>query len=274
MKRLFFRFLLLNLFLMMGIGAFAVSVSYSNGVATLNFDEDPDVSLWDSSGNPNNWNLINVIDGNFTRMVVKGTVTATDIENIFKLNKFDQNKSNQMLDLYEANGLTLSALSNVQMKAAKIVLPKGMELPATSVYENSGSKWNQGNLRYVCAVADDGTVSVGGGNFNNRNGENAIKNDLEANAFPFSEATQIVLAGTYTSADEAAVNAFNAAHAETTYQDGVLTLAEGDDTSTTLPQVVQEKGASGATKVVFPDGSVWENGVLTVHSYRKSNENR
>ena len=237
----------------------AVSVTYSDGVATLNFDEDPGVSLWDSNGNPNNWDLINRINSDFTKMVVLGSnVSATDISRIMNLNKFDQNKANQTLDLSDAKGFTVAELSDVSLKASKIILPKGTELPATSVYENSGSKWNSGNLRYVCVLGDDGTVSVGGGNFNNRNGENAIKNDVDANVYPFSEASKIELAGNYTSADEEAVKTFNANNVQTTYKDGVLTLASGDDTAETLPAKVQELGAFEATKVIFPDGSVWE----------------
>ena len=45
---------------------------------------------------------------------------------------------------------------------------------------------------------------------------------------------------------------------------GTLTIGPDDDTSAKLKEFVQTYGADNIKKVVFPDGSVWENGKLTV----------
>lgn len=45
---------------------------------------------------------------------------------------------------------------------------------------------------------------------------------------------------------------------------GTLTIGPDDDTTAKLQEFVQTYGADNIKKVVFPDGSVWENGKLTV----------
>ena len=256
--------------------ASAVSLSFSDGVATLDFDgEGPE--MFDQGGNINNdfnnsgWNSIN--NNNLKKLIIKGTIPTENRNKIFEKikEKFDQNNRTQTLDMSQMNGMTLDELKNTQLCAAKIILPIGMDLP-----DNYSNWTSQG---YICTLSEEGgTVTIAGQKFNNRNGESVIANDLGYNAssqsiddsqtiYPFSNATKIELVpgvegngndANYTHTDVMAIEKFNAASAVTTYENGVLTLAEGDDTQEALPGKVQELNASDADKVVFPDGSVWE----------------
>ena len=244
----------------------AVKITTEGSVVTLNFNEDTNVAFSDDYGNVQN-NFQNNVDGNFTIMKVVGPITANDVKAIFNMNKFDQNKGNQTLDLSQATGISLSDITGIQMKAGKIILPVGMSLPEESVYKNSGSTWNQGNLRYVCAINGDGSISVGGGAFNNRNNENAIKDAIDNNLYPFSEAEKGIktLAGDFTAADKSAVEEFNSTRVSTTFEDGVLTVAASDYPDN-LAALATQYGLENITKVVLPDGSIWENNEVTGNS--------
>ena len=288
MKRILRLFTLMSVVLAFSwTNASAVSLSFSNGVATLDFDgEGPEmIDQWGNITNEFNnsgWGSIN--NNNLTKLIIKGTVPTDNRDKIFgKIKeKFDQNKRTQTLDMSLMNGMTLDELKNTQLCAAKIILPKGMSLPDEDTYVASQSngynpKW--ASKGYICALDESGsTVTIAGQKFDNRNGESVIANDLgydpstqtidqTQTVYPFSNATSIVLVpgiegngndANYTSTDVSAIEKFNAASAVTTYENGVLTLAEGDDTQETLPGKVQELHASDADKVVFPDGSVWE----------------
>lgn len=288
MKRILRLFTLMSLVLAFSwTNASAVSLSFSNGVATLDFDgEGPEmIDQWGNITNEFNnsgWGSIN--NNNLTKLIIKGTVPTDNRDNIFgKIKeKFDQNNRTQTLDMSLMNGMTLDELKNTQLCAAKIILPKGMSLPDEDTYVASQSngynpKW--ASKGYICALDESGsTVTIAGQKFDNRNGESVIANDLgydpstqtidqTQTVYPFSNATSIVLVpgiegngndANYTSTDVSAIEKFNAASAVTTYENGVLTLAEGDDTLEALPGKVQELNASDADKVVFPDGSVWE----------------
>lgn len=244
----------------------AVKITTEGTVVTLNFNEDTNVAFSDNYGNVQN-NFQNNVDGNFTIMKVVGPITANDVKAIFNMNKFDQNKGDQTLDLSQATGISLSDITGIQMKAGKIILPVGMSLPEESVYKNSGSTWNQGNLRYVCAINGDGSISVGGGAFNNRNNENAIQDAIEKNLYPFSEAEKGIktLAGDYTAADKSAVDDFNSTRVSTTFENGVLTVAASDYPDN-LAALATQYGLENITKVVLPDGSIWENNEVTGNS--------
>lgn len=267
--------------------ASAVSLSFADGVATLDFD-GTDYQMLDSYGNITNefnnggWGAIN--NNNLTKLIVKGTIPSANRDKIFEQikNKFDQNKRTQTLDMSQMKGMTLDQLKNIQLCAAKIILPIGMDLPDADTYVASNDNgWNPKwqSKGYICTLSEEGgTVTIAGQKFDNRNGESVIANDLGYNTssqsiddsqtiYPFSNATKIELVSgvegngndaNYTHTDVLAIEKFNAASAVTTYENGVLTLAEGDDTQETLPGKVQELNALDADKVVFPDGSVWE----------------
>ena len=238
--------------------ASAVSYSFDEGTGTLtlNFSENTDDTLDGISGNINNGNP-NIKD-RIVILKVIGSVTIDQIQTMYNYNWIDQNKGTQTLNLHDAT--ITGDITSVGFKGKILILPKNSSLPDESYYQNQNTQLN-GNkkLRYVCSLNDDGTLYVGGGDFENRN-ENAIANAIQNSVFPFDQATHIELSGTYTSADEEAVNTFNASHAETTFKDGVLTLAPDDDTAEGLKNAVAElaNGAENVNKVVFSDGSIWE----------------
>jgi hypothetical protein len=55
------------------------------------------------------------------------------------------------------------------------------------------------------------------------------------------------------------------------YESGTLTLGAGDETTANLRGVVNALSASGATRVVFPDGAVWDNATGKLTAYPFSN---
>lgn len=239
---------IMMLFMLISMAARAVSVNWdsSTGVLTLNYNENTGQPL----SNFNN-DINNNYKNSMKKIVVVGTVSTDDLTNYIR-NYFDNNKTTQTLDL---SGATISGqISNAQFQAAKLILP-----PCTSADDIStaGSKSNSQNLCYVCSLCD-GTLTLIGYNYQNRNNADVISNDIEAKVYPFSEATTINASGFLTNNEQQAISDFNAANAKTTYVDGVLTLVAGDDTVEKLPDVVKELSAQDATKVVFPDGSVWE----------------
>ena len=242
----------------------ASAVSYSfdeeSGTLTLDFSQNTGTSLDGISGNINNGSP-NIKD-RIVILKIVGSVSTDQIQTIYNNNWIDQNKNNQTLDLYDAT-ITGGDITDKGFRGGFLILPKNSSLPDESNYVPQPSNLN-GNkkLRYVCSLNDDGTLYVGGGNFENRNGENAIANAINNNVFPFNQATHIVLSGDYTDADETAVNTFNASNAKTTFKDGVLTLAPADDTAEGLKAAVESEelanGAEYVNKVVFSDGSIWE----------------
>ena len=242
----------------------ASAVSYSfdeeSGTLTLDFSQNTGTSLDGISGNINNGSP-NIKD-RIVILKIVGSVSTDQIQTIYNNNWIDQNKNNQTLDLYDAT-ITGGDITDKGFNGAFLILPKNSTLPDESLYSSKNGKLNGNNrLRYVCSLNDDGTLYVGGGNFDNRNGENAIANAINNNVFPFNQATHIVLSGDYTDADETAVNTFNASNAKTTFKDGVLTLAPADDTAEGLKAAVESEelanGAEYVNKVVFSDGSIWE----------------
>lgn len=103
------------------VGAEAVKITTNGSEVTLNFNEDTNVAFSDNYGNVQN-NFQNNVDGNFTIMKVVGPITANDVKAIFNMNKFDQNKGNQTLDLSQATGISLSDITGIQMKDRKSVV--------------------------------------------------------------------------------------------------------------------------------------------------------
>ena len=231
----------------------AVSLSWDNGTLTLDYSKETNKSLNDYNNDINN-----NYKGSLQKMIIVGTVSTNDLSTI--KNYFDNNKTTQTLDLTEA---TIDGnISDAQFGAAKLILPPCI---SSSDVSTAASNSNSQNLCYACSLCD-GTLTLVGNNYQNRNGFNVINDDIENKVSPFDEATTINASGYLTDDEKSAIAAVNAASAKTSYEDGVLTLTEADGSSERIASVVEALNASNASKVVFSDGSVWEasTGVLTV----------
>ena len=117
--------------------------------------------------------------------------------------------------------------------------------PATSYVTNMFQ-----NVNSITNIQYQGIVATGSGNSfsftksGNETNDTFFKNLLEANG------------KTVTVSEPAAPTSWD----ETT---GTLTIGPGDDTTAKLREFVQAYGKDNIKKVVFPDGTVWENGKLT-----------
>ena len=117
--------------------------------------------------------------------------------------------------------------------------------PATSYVNNMFQ-----NVNSITNIQYQGIVATGSGNnfsftkSGNETNDTFFKNLLEANG------------KTVTVSEPAAPTSWD----ETT---GTLTIGPGDDTTAKLREFVRTYGAGNIKKVVFPDGSIWENGKLT-----------
>lgn len=275
MKKLFTIFILLCAV----VGAKAVTAAWdaNSHTLTFNFNEE---GTYDQNTINNNYK------NDIATVVVIGPVTASQMTDIN--NFMDQNKG-QSLNLFQAN-ISVSDLSTIYLRAAKIALPKGSSLPDESVYKNGGSKWNGGNqLRYVCALSDDcSKLYVGGAQHNNY--PNAIYDAMHGPdpCFPGSPEVndasgnpllhEVVLTGVYSQTDMSEVEHFNSLSQVSTYENGVLTVSR-HDYDTENQQIIGAAAAyinqykNDITTINLADGSRWTgaNGAGTLYSVSEAN---
>ena len=255
---------MLTVFVSSGAWATPCSSHYGEGqnqTIVLDYGEDGNGKA--------NWND-NVDSNNFKFIVVQG---KTDYNNLQSdvFNQIGGKENNMTLNLSDANLTDAADWNSKSFKIGKLIMPKGYELSTNENIYSQNNGWNQGkNLRYACALSADGkTINIVGGSFDPRNSENAIKSAIEANEYPFNVegVTKINIVADFgasyiTSEDKAAIQAFNAASATTTFDEttGKLSLAANDlstPVETIISSLANLNSKDEINTVEFPDGSIF-----------------
>lgn len=262
------------LLIALGVQAGVSCSSYDLDTQTATFDYSIAQSSWlDQNSGPD--------PNNIKSFIVKGTIPSGEaLKNIINLQKdntiiFDLSKAT----LPTGFDLTLTDLEEwTKFKAQKLILPDGYSLPTDeSLYGQVNwvyGKWNgAGTLRYACALSADGkTINIVGGIFANRGDENAIADAITNNEYPFNVegVTSINIVADFgtnyiTDADKAAINEFNAASIQTSFDatTGTLTLSLSDlnaakDISTIVTDLANLTNKNQINTIVFPDETTYE----------------
>ena len=254
-----------------------------NGILTLDYTTGNTLS----STGPGNNSYQNILGDtkykdNINKVVIKSENTEGKK---FKADDFssmlDWSSATKIMDLTQAEGID-GSITDKNMKCKAIYLPSNFTFPATTVYANENNTttaWNQEKkLLYVCQLKENGELYIGGTS-HDCTPTDAIKAALETSPleYPFSEATHITLQGnSHTTADETAVNTFNARHALTSFdsESGTLTLSnldsnlEGD--GGIISSLTNLSDKSQINVIHFPDGSSYNVSTRTLSTTSSS----
>ena len=260
---------LVMLLIALGVQAGVKCYSYDSETKTAVFDYNYTQVQWTSDADVNDIKVFKV----------KGSLTTDNLQSDI-LNNMQQSWADRTLDLSEATFTGETAITSKNIYVAKLILPNGFTLPTEESYYQQNGTWNGGKtLRYACALSADGTtINIVGGNFENRGSENAIATAIANNEYPFNVATvtNIYIVADFgteyityiTDADKTAINNFNAASIQTSFDatTGTLTLSPSDLTvgkeTANIDAIVSSlanlSNKSDIAIIEFHDGSTYE----------------